>query len=152
MAHRAEAAKRARLERIVSALKLAFAAEWQERWFGLMPRHLSPRGGVSGPRYAGARARLEQGSSLALAEEKLFAEIYFFCALTPELSRPARCGPVGAETAKRARLERLVMQCGCATEPCYRSDLKARTDGTRESAWSGDDKRRLRCLPWLWRA
>jgi len=93
--HRAEAAKRARLERIVSALKLAFAAEWLERWFGLMPRHLSPRGGVSGPRYAGARARLEQGSSLALAEQKLFAEIYFFCALTPELSRPA----------KRVRLE-----------------------------------------------
>ena len=88
----AETAKRARLERIVSALKLAFAAEWQERWFGLMPRHLSPRGGVSGPRYAGARARLDQGSSLGLAEEKLFAEIYFFCALTPELSRAAAAG------------------------------------------------------------
>ena len=114
MPHRGEAAKRARLERIVSALKLAFAAEWQERWFGLMPRHLSPRGGVSGPRYAGARARLEQGSSLALAEEKLFAEIYFFCALTPELSRsalrPRRCDnlPNNSAAAKRSRLERIV--------------------------------------------
>ena len=58
-------------------------------------RDLTPRGGVSGPRYAGARARVEQGSSLALAEQKLFAEIYFFCALTPELSR----------AAKRRRLE-----------------------------------------------
>ena len=29
-------------------------------------------------------------------------------ALTPELSRPARGEPVGAETAKRARLERIV--------------------------------------------
>ena len=28
--------------------------------------------------------------------------------LTLELSRPARCGPAGAETAKRARLERIV--------------------------------------------
>ena len=28
--------------------------------------------------------------------------------LTPELSRPARCGPVAPETAKRARLERIV--------------------------------------------
>ena len=28
--------------------------------------------------------------------------------LTPELSRPARCGSVTSETAKRARLERIV--------------------------------------------
>ena len=28
--------------------------------------------------------------------------------LTPELSRPARCGTVAPETAKRARLERMV--------------------------------------------
>ena len=70
----------------------------------------------------------------AKISEKLFALLSVFCGLTPELSRPARCGPVAPETAKRARLERLVMQWGCSTEPCYRSDLKARTDGTRESA------------------
>ena len=32
----------------------------------------------------------------------------FMCALTPELSRPARGEPGGAEAAKRARLERIV--------------------------------------------
>ena len=33
------------------------------------------------------------------------------CALTPELSRPARCDSAAPETAKRARLERIV-RCG----------------------------------------
>ena len=60
--------------------------------------------------------------------------------LTPELSRPARCEPVAPETAKRARLERLVMQWGCATKLEYASDLKARTDGMRESAWTSEGK------------
>ena len=148
----AEAAKRARLERIVSSLKPAVLAMTRTDGIVLKPRNASPRGGVSGPRYAGARARAGQGSSLALAKKKLFALNHFFCELTPELSRPARCGSGRSETAKRARLERLVMQGGCATKLEYASDLKARTDGMRESAWSGDDKRRLRCLPWLWRA
>ena len=34
-----------------------------------------------------------------------------FCGLTPELSRPARCGSGRSETAKRARLERIVRHC-----------------------------------------
>ena len=46
---------------------------------------------------------------MALAKKKkLFALNHFFCGLTPELSRPAQCGPVAPETAKRARLERIV--------------------------------------------
>ena len=92
----AEAAKRARLERIVSSLKPAFLANDWKAGFGLKPRNASPRGGVSGPRYAGARARVGQRSSLALAKKKkLFALNHFFCGLTPELSR----------AAKRCRLE-----------------------------------------------
>ena len=39
---------------------------------------------------------------------KLGLPLSFICGLTPELSRPARCGPVAPETAKRARLERIV--------------------------------------------
>ena len=58
--------------------------------FGLKPRDVPPGGGVSGPRYAGARARVGQRSSLALAKKKLFALNHFFCGLTPELSRAAR--------------------------------------------------------------
>jgi len=38
----------------------------------------------------------------------LFAAVCFFCGLTPELSRPARSGAGRSETAKRARLERIV--------------------------------------------
>ena len=82
--------------------------------FALKPRNASPRGGVSGPRYAGARARAGQGSSLALAKKKLFALNHFFCELTPELSRaderPRRWDDhsANAEAAKRSRLERIV--------------------------------------------
>ena len=39
---------------------------------------------------------------------KLGLPLSFICGLTPELSRPARCGPGRSETAKRARLERIV--------------------------------------------
>ena len=45
---------------------------------------------------------------MALAKKKLLALNHFFCGLTPELSRPARCGSGRSETAKRARLERIV--------------------------------------------
>ena len=85
----AEAAKRARLERIVSSLKPAVLAMTRTDGVVLKPRNASPRGGVSGPRYAAARARVGQGSSLALAKKKLFALNHFFCELTPELSRAA---------------------------------------------------------------
>ena len=110
----AEAAKRARLERIVSSLKPAVLAMARTDGIVLKPRNASPRGGVSGPRYAGARARVEQGSSLALANRKLFALNHFFCELTPELSRaderPRRWDDhsASAEVAKRTRLERIV--------------------------------------------
>ena len=111
----AEAAKRARLERIVSSLKPAVLAMTRTDGIVLKPRNASPRGGVSGPRYAGARAKVEQGSSLALAKKKkLFALNHFFCGLTPELSRaderPRRWydHSANAEAAKRSRLERIV--------------------------------------------
>ena len=42
-----------------------------------------------GLKYAGARAKVIQGSSSSFTEEMLFTKIYFFCALTPELSRTA---------------------------------------------------------------
>mgnify|MGYP003621847023 CR=1 FL=1 len=51
---------------------------------------------------------------MALAKKKLFALNHFFCGLTPELSRPAERArrwfnhSASAETAKRARLERIV--------------------------------------------
>ena len=110
----AEAAKRARLERIVSSLKPAVLAMTRTDGVVLKPRNASPRGGVSGPRYAAARARVGQGSSLALAKKKLFALNQFFCELTPELSRagerPRRWDDhsASAEAAKRTRLERIV--------------------------------------------
>ena len=47
---------------------------------------------------------LEQGGAL----EQVAARMKRVMGLTPELSRPARCSPVTPETAKRARLERIV--------------------------------------------
>ena len=44
------------------------------------------------------------------------------------------------------------MQWGCTTKPGYASDLKVRTDGTREPASGGESKWRLRYLHLLWRA
>ena len=67
-----------------------------------------------GLKYAGARAKVFQRSSSRLCREQLFTKNYFFCALTPELSRAA-LRPWASETcknlheaAKRARLERIV--------------------------------------------
>ena len=42
------------------------------------------------------------------AEDRALYPVALACGLTPELSRPARCEPVASETAKRARLERIV--------------------------------------------
>ena len=44
------------------------------------------------------------------------------------------------------------MQWGCTTKPGYASDLKVRTDGTREPASGGESKWRLRYRHLLWRA
>ena len=40
-----------------------------------------------GLKYAGGRAKVFQRSSSRLCREQLFTKNYFFCALTPELSR-----------------------------------------------------------------
>ena len=67
-----------------------------------------------GLKYAGARAKVIQGSSSSFTEEMLFTKIYFFCALTPELSRtalrPRQWFNLSAISAavKRSRLERFV--------------------------------------------
>ena len=80
----------------------------------LAPKNVSPRGGILGLKYAGARAKVLQGSSSSFTEKMHFTKIYFFCALTPELSR-ADLRPWASENeqssheaAKRARLERIV--------------------------------------------
>ena len=81
---------------------------WKQDW-------LDPREPATGRRhnsssYAGAAGKallLRDGPTLKKIE-KLVSLMSVFCGLTPELSRPARCGPVRSETAKRARLERIV--------------------------------------------
>ena len=97
----AEAAKRTRLERIVSPQTCfcGLIARWLPEplvtvW-NFHNQQRSPGAGHNPRVMAGAWARAGQGSSLALAKKKLFALNQFFCELTPELSR----------AAKRRRLE-----------------------------------------------
>ena len=63
----------------------------------------------------------------------LFADAYFFCVLTPELSRHAERArrwdnlSASAETAKRARLERIVRRVTPMNSVCR--DLQANAPG-----------------------
>ena len=109
-----DAAKRRRLERIVSpqtcfcGLGRRCPPEPMVTVWNFHTQQPSPGAGHNPRVMAGAWARAGQGSSC-----RALCRCCGSAGLTPELSRPARCGPVAPETAKRARLERIVSRhCG----------------------------------------
>jgi hypothetical protein len=111
-----EAAKRARLERLVRPLKRA-VCRWIRGGIKLPDsKDLSPSGGITGLSYAEAWAEMAQVKRGFQAEPTKIALCLktIFCGLTPELSRDAQ-RPSGvlhdsatSEAAKRSRLERIV--------------------------------------------
>jgi hypothetical protein len=124
--HRAEAAKRTRLERIVRQQPAMLVDCRRKEFTRLRTRHRGDTELRSVCPMLWAKGRDHRRSAAALRlhgvcgddrERQDAAEIrpdpqvlrtLVWCCLTPELSRPARCGTGRSETAKRARLERIV--------------------------------------------
>ena len=122
----AVAAKRTRLERIVRRLTSdAFAEHCEffhktaiesrpaaQNWFCapamLFTRTCDRRRSAAALRLHGVCGRREPHVAMPCDATTHDYKIFVWRRLTPELSRPARCGSGRSETAKRARLERIV--------------------------------------------
>ena len=100
-----EAAKRARLERLVRPLKRA-VCWWIRRAINSREsKDLSPSGGITGLSYAEAWAEIAQAKRGFQAEPTKFALCLktIFCGLTPELSRAAQWRKLCASVAQAQR-------------------------------------------------